>query len=138
MFIKILYITRKGLRRIIDFFVHLKSLLLDRSVIMITEVFKSCGQILLRVSSTQTPITFMSLYRTNFGVTVATSGKLWKNFSGNLPSKTTPMHSLWALYFLRIYPTETNACTFACTTPKTWRRWVLPIVTAIATTKTAQ
>jgi len=52
-------------------------------------------------------------------------------------SNAEPSHLLWALYFLRVYPTETNgrsavAPAVGKVDKKTWRKWTHDFVEAIS------
>jgi len=46
-----------------------------------------------------------------------------------------PIHLLWALYFLRTYPSSESTAKSGCgnpCTPKTWRKWIHLFVDAIS------
>ena len=72
-------------------------------------------------------------FRAFFGVGLITCVKLWEMC--NFPAKTKPKHMMWALMFLKTYDTEEVLASCANTTPKTFRKWIWPLIDGIALQK---
>ena len=78
-------------------------------------------------------------FRSYFGCGVEVAVEVWNalvNFA-ILPDEGQILHLLWALYFMKCYPTEETACAAAgghtgAIDPKTHRKYIWPFIEAIA------
>lgn len=66
----------------------------------------------------------MRRYKSMFGVTPCICHIIWKLIQPKLPNGSSPIHLLWALYFLKNYNTEeVNRAVFRAD-EKTIRKWI--------------
>ena len=72
-------------------------------------------------------------WASNFGTTPAVCVFLWKEIDplNSMPRGAQPKHLLWALYFLKVYPTEEQAVSLDAD-EKTFRKWSEHFVMAIS------
>jgi hypothetical protein len=71
-------------------------------------------------------------FRAMFGVKNDICGKLWTLCLPLLPEGVSPVHLLWALYFLKHYNTECVNAAFAKCDEKTFRKWCWIVIEALA------
>lgn len=74
-----------------------------------------------------------------YGICPCITTEIWNNVAEDPntddilgSSKPEPKHLLWALFFLRHYPTENVAATVFRTTEKTFRKWIWLLIPLIA------
>lgn len=71
-------------------------------------------------------------YRACFGTSSHVCSLLWALLLPSLPGNATPLHLLWALFFLKIYSTEAHNASVANCDEKTYRKWAWKFIYAIA------
>jgi hypothetical protein len=73
-------------------------------------------------------------FRALFGCPVDVALHLWLMLVDHdlVPSGATMKHFLWALLFLKVYPTDLPMCRMTKADPKTTRKWVDIILDSIA------
>ena len=72
-------------------------------------------------------------YRTLFGVSPLVTSDLWNLCSVRLDEiHAMPKHLLWSLAFINVYATEDVMCSLLGCDRKTFRKWVWPVLDAIA------
>ena len=78
---------------------------------------------------------FRELFEARIGIVL----HVWSTMKGGgfLPEKSRPMHLLWTLYFLKVYPREATGCSAigsggGAIDPKTLRKWVWLFIERIA------
>jgi hypothetical protein len=67
-----------------------------------------------------------------FGVKADICAKLWTLCLPLLPQSVSPVHLLWALYFLKQYSTEEVNASFAKCDEKMFRKWCWTIIHILA------
>ena len=76
---------------------------------------------------------FERRWRSHFGATPQVCSDVWVMLSDVLLESTKLEHLLWACLFLKMYPTESTACTLSGgVDEKTWRNILWPVIEAIA------
>ena len=71
-------------------------------------------------------------YRGLFGVTPHITNLLWSYVRNKLPRNTHERHLLWALLFLKCYPTDTVLSALCCADESTVRYWIWTVLESIA------
>ena len=78
-------------------------------------------------------------FRSNFGCSVEVAVEVWNALVHDaiLPDQGQSLHLLWALYFMKRYPTKETACTATgghtgAIDPKTHQKYIWPFLEAIA------
>jgi hypothetical protein len=71
-----------------------------------------------------------SVFVQHFGAPAVVCSDVWRY--ATLPAGTRPIHILWALLFLKTYLTEIILCSIVGATTKTFRKWIWPVIRAIA------
>ena len=74
-------------------------------------------------------------WNSSFGTSPAIAAQLWEwiDPDNSMPRGVRHCHLLWALYFLKTYPTEEpGSGSVGGYNEKTWRKWVKLFVTAIS------
>jgi hypothetical protein len=69
-------------------------------------------------------------FRWHFGVPPVVCSDVWR--IGSFQAGTRPVYILWALLFMFTYMTETILCSMIGVDPKTFRKWVWPVIHSIA------
>jgi hypothetical protein len=69
-------------------------------------------------------------FRGHFGVPPVVCSDVWR--MGSFQAGTRPVNILWALLFMFTYMTETILCSMIGVDPKTFRKWVWPVIHSIA------
>jgi hypothetical protein len=67
-----------------------------------------------------------------FGINAEICAKLWTLCLPLLPESASPVHLLWALYFLKQYNTEGVSASFANCDEKTFRKWCWIMIDILA------
>jgi hypothetical protein len=70
----------------------------------------------------------MKSYRAHFGTVPIVVAIIWQLLIENHQVSFLPMHFLWALHFLKCYPTTEVGASFCKVDPKTWRKWVWMVI----------
>lgn len=65
------------------------------------------------------------VFREHFGVSVKHVIEIWHHIASR---NIQPVHLLWTLYFLKVYPTESVAAATLNTSPKTYRKVVREVI----------
>lgn len=67
-------------------------------------------------------------YKSCFGVSPKITSLLWREIKSTLPKKYKEEHLLWALYYLKNYPTESVARVFVKADEKTLREIIWTMI----------
>jgi hypothetical protein len=72
-------------------------------------------------------------FKALFGVSASRCAHIWRRLQIDevLPSKATPKHLLWALYFLKVYDSENNMAGRCGCDEKTLRKWIWKMIDAL-------
>lgn len=90
------------------------------------EVQQAVREFPLRVSSERR-------VRSLFGVSTSVMTHVWRMIRLSVDRSLRAQHLLWALYFLKVYPTETAAAAVLHVDEKTFRKYLWPMVYELAT-----
>jgi len=71
-------------------------------------------------------------YKEFFGISAENCARLWTLCLPLLPESASPVHLLWALYFLKKYSTEGVNASFAKCDEKTFRKWCWTMIGILA------
>ena len=98
-----------------------------------TNYFADLGSKILRHSSNV--LCTERVFRANFGVPPNVSASLWNLLWCTCPENAHPKHLLWAFRFLKLYETWDVLAWVCDVHVMTLRKWIWPIIEAIAELK---
>jgi hypothetical protein len=82
----------------------------------------------LRIRSINT-VNWSRVFKGNFGMRLEAVADVWEEI--DKPAYVRIKHLLWALYYLKIYPTDECACAMFGISAPTWRRWTREVIDMI-------
>ena len=75
----------------------------------------------------------LRIFKAHFGLSPLVVAAVWNKLHDEalLPDKSTPVHLIWTLLFLKLYNTAAVLSTMCGTTAKTYRQWVWKMMDAL-------